>query len=456
MQERRTTDADAPQPEATAQHTPKRTPVKAAAAALVGTSIEWYDFFIYATAAALVFRELFFSPELSPLTGTIIAFATTSFGYLGRPIGALIFGSLGDRIGRKRTLVFTLLLMGAATFGMGLLPTYEQVGAFAPLGLITLRLLQGVAVGGEWGGAALLSVEHAPEGRKTFFGSFTQMGSSVGALLSSLVFLVAENLSGGLLAGWWRLPFLFSAVLVVIALIVRLTVEESPEFVAAQLKKYQTTSPLREIAGTLRGRVLLGAGTMLVATGGYYVTSSFFLAYATEQAGVSAMVMLNALTFAAVCEVLFMPLAGWLGDRWRPQYVVAVGLGIIAVIGLPLFLITHTGNATLIFLFAAIVALGTAFNYGPMAHILTRMFPVQVRYTGISLSYQVAALTAGALTPIVVPLLLAAGDGSPVLVVAYLVVLCLTATACVLRTRRFTARDGVTERIRVALESSAS
>ncbi len=419
----------------TSSPAPVQTPKRAAAAALVGTSIEWYDFFIYATAAALVFREVFFDPNLPPLVGFIVAFGTTSFGYLGRPVGALIFGSLGDKIGRKRTLVVTLLLMGTATFCMGLLPTFASVGALAPVLLVSLRFLQGVAVGGEWGGAAMLSVEHAPKEKRTFMGSFTQMGSSVGALFSSLMFLIAENL-GGLLDGWWRLPFLFSAVLVVIALIVRSTVHESPEFAIAKSTGQISLHPVRDVFKKHPRSLLLGAGIMLVATGGYYVTSSFFLAYGSDEAGVDTSLLLNALTVGAVAEVIFMPIAGRLGDRFSPQIVAVVGLLGIALVATPLFLSTHTGSPWLITGMCVLVAAGTAANYGPMPHILYRMFPIQVRYSGVSMSYQAAALTSGVLTPIIVPVLLAAGDGNIALVVLYTALLCVSAAACVLRSRR--------------------
>jgi MFS family permease len=411
-------------------------PRKAAVAALVGTTVEWYDFFIYATAAALVFREVFFPPGLNPLVGTIAAFGTTSFGYLGRPIGALIFGHLGDRIGRKRTLVATLLLMGIATFGIGLLPTYQSVGSLAPVLLITLRLTQGIAVGGEWGGAALMSVEHAPAGRRTFFGSFTQLGSSIGALFSAFAFTIAESVGGNLAAGSWRFPFLVSAVLVIVGLLVRLKVEESPEFVRVAADGELSPAPARDVVRTMPRKVLIGLGAMLVATGGYYVTSSFFLAYGTEQAGVPEAVMLNALIVAALVEIVFMPLAGLLGDRWNPQSVVVLGLLGIAVLTVPLFLVTHTGSTVAIFAMSAVIAVCTACNYAPMARVLTELFPARVRYTGTSLSYQGAALTAGALTPIVVPTLLAAAGGSPWLVFGYLAVLCLIAATCVVATRR--------------------
>ncbi|MCQ4206458.1 MFS transporter [Streptomyces longispororuber] len=413
----------------------RTTPRRAALAALTGTSIEWYDFFIYATAAALVFRDVFFPPDMDPLLGTIVAFGTTSFGYLGRPVGAALFGHLGDRVGRKRTLIITLTTMGLATFGIGLLPTYQTAGALAPLLLITLRFAQGVAVGGEWGGAALLSVEHAPPGRRCFYGSFTQLGSSVGALCSSLVFTAAEHLGGDLTDGAWRLPFLLAILMVAVGLAVRLSVDESPEFTAVRAED-TSRAPLREVLSKMPGTVLTGAGAMLVATGGYYVTSSFFISYGHGQGGMPVSTLLNSLTVAALCEILFMPLAGWLGDRWQPQYVVIIGLLGIAIMAVPLFLASHSGSALLVYAASAVIAFCTACNYGPMAYVLSQLFPARVRYTGTSLSYQLSALTAGALTPIILPSLLAAAGGNPALVLGYLALLCLAACACVMATRR--------------------
>lgn len=416
---------------------PTARPKQAALAALAGTSIEWYDFFIYATAAALVFREVFFPPDMDPVLGTVVAFGTTSFGYLGRPLGAFIFGHLGDRYGRKPVLIATLLLMGTGTFGIGLLPSYESVGAVAPLLLIILRLLQGVAMGGEWGGAALLAIEHAPDGRRAFFGSFAQLGSSVGATLSAAVFAVSEHIGDGLAAGSWRIPFLLSAVLVVVGLIVRVVVGESPEFARARNAAELSTAPISDVLRTPRP-LLIGIGAMLVATGGYYVTSSFFLSYASEEAGVPVELLLNALIIAGLFEMLFVPLAGWLGDKWKPQYVTVVGLIGIAIVAVPLYLLAHTGSFLVITLMLVVTALFTGCNYGPIAAVIAGIFPVRVRYTGASLAYQGAALTAGALTPIVLPTLLGMSAGSPVLIFGYLTVLCLGAAGCVLATRQLT------------------
>lgn len=411
-------------------------------AALAGTSIEWYDFFIYGTAAALVFREVFLPADMDPVIGTIVAFGTTSFGYLGRPVGALIFGHLGDRFGRKPVLIATLLLMGLGTLGIGLLPSYESVGATAPLLLISLRLVQGVAMGGEWGGAALLAIEHAPRERRSFAGSFAQLGSSVGATLSSAMFAISENIGGGLAAGSWRIPFIASAVLVVIGLIIRSVVGESPQFAKARDEMELTAAPIRDVLRRPK-LLLIGVGTMLVATGGYYVTSSFFLAYSTDQAGVSVDLVLNALILAGLVEMVFVTFGGWLGDRWRPQYVVAVGVIGIAIVAIPLYLVAHTGSAAAITLMLMVTAVFTGFNYGPIAAALASIFPVRVRYTGVSMAYQGAALTSGVLTPIVLPSLLGIAAGSPVLIFIYLALICGVTTACVLATRRLEVRDEV-------------
>ncbi|MGV0805859.1 MFS transporter [Mycolicibacterium setense] len=294
-----------------------------------------------------------------------------------------------------------------------------------------------MAMGGEWGGAALLAIEHAPADRRAFFGSFAQLGSSVGATLSAAVFAVSEHIGGGLAAGSWRIPFLASAVLVVVGLIVRLVVGESPEFARARDAAQLSAAPVREVFRAPRP-LLIGIGAMLVATGGYYVTSSFFLSYASEEAGVPVELLLNALIIGGLFEMLFVPFAGWLGDKWQPRYVVVVGLIGIAVISVPLYLLAHTGSFLVITFMLVVTALFTGFNYGPIAAVLAGIFPVRVRYTGTSLAYQGAALTAGALTPIVLPTLLGMSSGSPGLIFAYLAVLCIGAAGCVLVTRQLT------------------
>ncbi|WP_216893176.1 MFS transporter [Nocardia alni] len=432
-------------------HPPITAPARRAAiASLVGTTVEWYDFFIYATAAALVFRGVFFPADLNPVLGTIAAFGTTSFGYLGRPLGAALFGHLGDKVGRKKSLVVTILLMGAATFGIGLLPGHDVLGPAAPLLLIVLRLAQGVAVGGEWGGAALMAVEHAPRGRRTLMGSFAQVGSPVGALLSSGMFAVASAI-GPLESGTWRIPFLFSAVLVVIGLVIRLRVEESPVFRTLVEQGERARAPLAEALTRYRGRVLLAAGAMFVATGGYYVTSSFWLVYATASGGLRDTVALNVLTVEAAFEMACTLLAGWLGDRFGPRPVVVTGLVLAAVVAPVWLAVSHSGSLPLVLVFAALIAVPTGAHYGPMARFLTELFPPRIRYSAMSMAYQLAALTAGALTPVVVSALYSLRAGRPDLVVAYLTMLCALSAVCVVVVWR--RRDQENTRVLVEKEN---
>lgn len=262
---------------------------RSALAALVGTSIEWYDFYAFATAAAIVFNQVFFPPDMSPFVRTVASFGTFAVGFLLRPLGGIIFGHIGDRIGRKNTLVTTLLMMGVASFAIGLLPTYAQIGAWAPLMLVALRLVQGIALGGEWGGAVLVAVENAPPGRRAFFGSFAQLGSSVGALLSTGAFSLMSSFGDEAFVSWgWRVPFLLSAVLVVIGLVIRLKLEEAPAMKQVRAERaVADTLPVREVLQKSWRTVLLGVFALATATGGYYITTTFLLTYGTGTHGLS-------------------------------------------------------------------------------------------------------------------------------------------------------------------------
>ncbi|MBQ0825822.1 MFS transporter [Streptomyces tagetis] len=409
---------------------------RAAAASLIGTTVEWYDFFIYATAAALVFPAVFFPDDMDPLLATVVSFGTTSFGYVGRPIGALLFGHFGDRVGRKATLVVTILVMGVATTGIGLLPGYATVGAAAPVLLVLLRLVQGIAVGGEWGGAALMAVEHAPAGRRSFYGAFTQVGSSIGALLSSLMFVAAGSVGGPLSGGSWRYPFLFSAALVVIGLLIRSTVDESPAFQEMRRDDEISSAPLVEALRRHRGTILLAAGAMVVATGGYYVTSSFWLVHATAAGGMDEGRALNLLSVAAAFEIACTLAAGRVADRLGTSRVVVVGLASAAVVAPLWFLAARSDVLVLVVLAAALMAVPTGAHYGPMARLLVDLFPRRVRYSGVSMACQLAALTSGALTPVIVPVLYAAGGERPYLALLFLAALCALSLWCVLALRR--------------------
>ncbi|MGV2386693.1 MAG UNVERIFIED_CONTAM: MFS transporter, partial [Thermobifida fusca] len=279
-------------------------PLRAAIASFVGTTIEWFDFYIYATAASLIFATAFFPEDTDPLVGLMASFATFAVGFFARPLGGIIFGHYGDRVGRKSALVTTLVMMGTATFLVGLLPTYKQIGFVAPLLLVVLRFVQGIAVGGEWGGAVLISVEHAPENKKTFYGSFAQLGNPAGALLATGSFSLIAAVGNDFLYSWgWRLPFLASIVLVAVGLMIRLKVEESPVFTAVQ-EKAPKELPLRAALQGSWKPLLLGIGVLPVAVGGYYVVTTFLQSYGVTEVGVSEQVILTGLSVAAFVELV--------------------------------------------------------------------------------------------------------------------------------------------------------
>lgn len=369
---------------------------RAGIAAFVGTTIEWYDFYVYATAAALVFGPLFF-PSEDPLAETASAFATFAVAFLVRPIGGILFGHIGDKLGRRVSLVLTLMLMGIATVAVGLLPTYSDIGVVAPILLIALRALQGLAVGGEWGGAVLMSVEHAPEKSKTFYGGFTQLGNPAGALLASGIFAIMTRFGDDfIIDGGWRIPFLLSIVLVGVGLWVRYRVEESPVF-EAKVQGRKQSMPLAYALRTNWKPILLGIGILPVSTGGYYLATTFATSYATnEPILLSAQVILDAMTLASFVEfVVTLPIA-WLGDKWGRKNIMYIGL-ITSVLTFAPFLLIMPGKIEpLVFLFASLVRIAMSATYAPIAAILAQMFRPQARYTSISLAYGCgAALWAG-------------------------------------------------------------
>lgn len=369
---------------------------RAGFAAFVGTTIEWYDFYVYATAAALVFGPLFF-PSDDPLAETAAAFATFAVAFLVRPLGGIVFGHIGDKLGRRVSLVITLLLMGVATVLVGCLPTYDTIGFLAPVLLILLRALQGLAVGGEWGGAVLMSVEHAPAGKKTFYGGFTQLGNPAGALLASGVFAIMSRFGEDfIMNGGWRIPFLLSIVLIGVGLWVRYRVEESPVFE----QKVEGRKQSLPLGFALRNNwlpILLGIGLLPISTGGYYLATTFATAYATgEPIGLSAQLILDAMTIASFVEfVVTLPVA-WLGDKWGRKNVMYIGLVTSVLTFVPFMLILPGRIEPLVFLFASLVRIAMSATYAPIAAILAQMFRPQARYTSIALSYGVgAAIWAG-------------------------------------------------------------
>lgn len=413
-----------------AENNSQRSPRRAAIASFVGTTIEWYDFYAYATAASIVFGSLFFPEGTDPLIGVMASFATYAVGFFARPLGGVLFGHFGDRVGRKAALVTTLMIMGIATFAVGLLPTYASVGMLAPILLVVLRFAQGIAVGGEWGGAVLMAVEHAPEKKKTFYGSFAQLGNPAGALLATGFFSLMSSFGTDALYSWgWRVPFLASAVLVLVGLVIRLKVEESPVFTEVQRQGASSEPPVRQALRTSWRTILLGIGVLPVAVGGYYIVTTFLLAYSTTDLKVSEQLVLNGLSVAAFVELVATLGVSWLGDRFGKRRVVTIGLIGVAALAAPQFLVMDSGSTLLIFLMLGLMRLVMAATYGPIAAVLSQMFEPQARYTSISLSYQVAGAIFGGLSPLACTALLAVFD-SVVPVIALLVAMCVMSIVC--------------------------
>jgi MFS transporter, MHS family, shikimate and dehydroshikimate transport protein len=404
---------------------------KVAAASLIGTTIEWYDFFIYGTAAALVFPALFF-PEFSETAGTLAAFATFGVGFFARPVGGVIFGHFGDRIGRKTMLVLTLTIMGVATTLIGLMPTYEQIGIWAAVLLVVLRFCQGLGVGGEWGGAVLMAVEHSPPEKRGFFGSWPQMGVPAGLILSNLIFLAVAGLPEAQFLAWgWRIPFLLSIILVAVGLFIRLRIMESPAFRRVQESSTEARMPIVDVVRTYPKQVLLAAGAFIVINAYFYILVSYLISYATAEAGMGNNTIISIVLISSVVSFFAMPFFAALSDRFgrRPIYLAGVvGMGIS---GFFLFWATDTASFWLVLL-AHIFGLGTlSMSYGPQAAFYAEMFGTRVRYSGISLGYQGGSIFGGALAPIIATWLFAT-TGTSTSIAIYIAVLAALSFVCAL------------------------
>ncbi|CUK15987.1 Inner membrane metabolite transport protein yhjE [Achromobacter xylosoxidans] len=399
----------------------RRDYVTAGLASMMGTTIEWYDFFLYGTAAALIFNRIFF-PSFDPLTGTLAAFATYSVGFFARPLGGVIFGHYGDRIGRKSMLLITLLLMGVPTILIGLIPSYEQIGYWAAVLLVLMRFLQGIAVGGEWGGAVLMAVEHAPQGKKGFFGSLPQAGVAPGLILSSLAMGAVAGLPEQDMLSWgWRLPFLASVVLLLVGWFIRVKVAESPDFEQMRDKGAKVEVPVAAVLRHHRRALWTVVGARLAEVTWFYTVVTFSLAYATGTLGIPRAVMLDATIWGAALALFSMPLFGMLGDRIGHKWVFMAGaVGILACAPL-FFQLLATGQTGWIIV-AVCLAVGLVYAclYGPEGTLFSSQFPAEVRYTGISLAVQVSGAIGGGLAPIVATWLLARAGGDPKYVVWYL------------------------------------
>ncbi|WP_256103225.1 MFS transporter [Streptomyces sp. ODS05-4] len=414
-------------------------------ASLIGTTVEWYDFFLYGSAAALVFNTLFF-PTGDPLTGTLIAFVTYAIGFAARPIGGIVFGHFGDRIGRKKLLVLSLLLMGGATFAMGLLPTYDTIGVAAPVLLTVLRLIQGFALGGEWGGAVLIVSEHGGDKHRGFWASWPQAGAPGGNLLATgvLALLAAVQSEAAFLSWGWRVPFLLSGVLVVIGLWIRVSVSESPVFLEAQARARAEAArgvkdrpPVVEVFRTGWREVLGAIGTRFGENISYYVLTSFLLVYVTTHLGLPKSTALNAVLIGSAVHFVTIPLWGALSDRLGRRPVTLIGSVGMAAWAFAFFALLDTGSFAVITLAVTVGLLLHGAMYGPQAAFVSEMFDTRVRYSGASMGSQLASIVAGALAPIIaVELLRDHGSGTPVALYLSAAAIVTTLTVAVLKETR--------------------
>jgi len=401
-------------------------PSKVALASAIGATIEWYDFFIFGTAAGLVFNQLFFT-NLDPITGTLVAYLTFAVGFLARPVGSVIFGHYGDRIGRKTMLILTLFIVGVATFLIGLLPTYEQIGIWAPILLVVLRVLQGIGIGGEYGGAVLMAVEYAPEGKRGFYGSWPQVGVPAGLLLGTVAFGLVSLLPDEQFFAWgWRAVFLASIVLVVIGLYIRLQILETPAFTRVREAQEEAQVPFTELLRSQPKELILGMGTRWIEGLVFNAYGVFIISYATSQLELTRTTVLTGVAIAAAFGMVLVPVYGALSDRFGRRTVYGVGVALFGLLAFPSFLLINTREPVLVCL-SVVVVLGLIYPaiYAPLAAFWSELFDTRVRYKGIGAVYQFSGILASGLTPSIAALLLGFAGGEPWLFVGYMIVVTL-------------------------------
>ena len=409
---------------------------KVVLASMFGTIVEWYDFFIYGTAAALIFGKLFF-PSSDPWVGTISALSVYAVGYLARPLGGLVLGHFGDRIGRRSMLVLSMLLMGIGTFCVGLLPTYERIGVWAPLALIGLRLVQAVGLGGEWGGAVLMVAERAPSRWRGLFGSLVQIGNPIGRFTATAVFALATRLPESDFLTWgWRIPFLASAVLIIIGLVIRFRIDESPAFERLRAAKQIVKVPLAEVLSKYPRETAIAVGLKITETAWVGILTVFAVNYLTTQLGMQRSFVLDSIALVTFIELFVMPASGWLSDLIgrRLMYLLGTSAGIL--LAFPLFWLIETRDPDMVrWAMVAGICLGQGVIFALHASFMPELFSTKVRYSGISFGFQVGAAIGGGITPVAAAALVRLSGGATWTVALFLVVLGLVTFAAVLKTR---------------------
>jgi MHS family shikimate/dehydroshikimate transporter-like MFS transporter len=429
-------------PEAGAGTTGERGMWKVAATCAIGTTIEYYDFTLYAVATALVFNRIFF-PANDPLVGSLLAFVTFFVGYCARPLGGIVFGHLGDRIGRKKSLLITVVVMGTSTFLVGLVPSYDTAGIYAPIALVTLRFLQGIGIGGEYGGGMVMVVEHAPPARRGFYSAFVHIGVPAGLLLPLLLLgILSSSLTDAQFLAWgWRIPFLLSIVLVALGVVIRMQIRETPDFVAMRARGETAKLPLADALRDHKRNMLLGIGGRIAESGLFNIYAVFAIAYVVTEMKLPRPVVLNGMMIAAALECFTLPFFGWLSDKIGRKPVFVGGMVYQALLAGPFFMMLNTGEPRWIYL-ALILAMtiGHASVSGPQGAFFSELFPARIRYTALSLVQQIGPILGAGVSPLIATTILAGYGGWP-LIAVYMAAMAIFAAACALFLRRWGAHQ---------------
>ncbi len=405
---------------------------KVALASAIGNTIEYYDFTLYATATALVFNKIFF-PSHDPLVGTLAAFATFFVGYCARPLGGILFGHFGDRIGRKTALLLTMIIMGVGTFLIGLVPSYETIGIWAPISLLLLRLVQGIGIGGEYGGGMVMTVEHAPADRRGFFSSLVHIGVPAGFLIPiALLGLLSSNMSEQDFLSWgWRLPFLFSIVLVAVGLFIRFQISETPEFKRILEEGKAAEIPVVEAVRDHRRNIILGIGAKMAESGLFNIYAVFAIAYCVNVLGLPSQVVLNGVLVGCALECLTLPFFGALSDRIGRRAVYIGGLLFQVALAFVFFAMLDSGNIAYIWIAIALgLAIGHGSVFGAQGAFFSELFPARIRYSGLSLVQQIGPIIGGGVSPLIATTLLAEYSNNVMPIVLYMALMALVSAAC--------------------------